>query len=104
MLAKDLFGRLYRTYDDLEVSGRLIKVGIVTGIVVFALSSMNVAFMVLYGINTAAVLSAVFGYVVSIYLLYYGFFVKDEPSLKERMRQEEYRADKKAKEAQEAKA
>jgi threonine/homoserine/homoserine lactone efflux protein len=77
----------------------MIRSGVILGIIVCALSSMNVVFMVLYGVETLAVAAAVIGYLAGVYLLYYGFFGKDEPSLKDRMKEARYQAEKKAEES-----
>lgn len=44
--------------------------------------------MILYGISAGPVLAAFFGYIVGTYLFYYGIFSEEEPSLKERMKEE----------------
>ena len=75
----------------------MIKSIFFVGIVVLALASMNVAFIVLYGVSAGPILAVVVGYITGLYLLYYGIFVKEEPTLKERMKEETYR-EKKAKE------
>ena len=66
----------------------MIKTLVFFGVLTYALSSMNVIFTIFYGITAAAVLVAIFGYIVGTYLFYYGIFVKEEPTLKERMKEE----------------
>ena len=66
----------------------MIKSFVFFGILTYALSSMNVILTIFYGITAPAVLVAIIGYIVGTYLFYYGIFVKEEPSLKERMKEE----------------
>ena len=66
----------------------MIKSLVFLGILTYALSSMNVISTILYGITVPAVLVAIVGYIVGTYLFYYGIFVKEEPSLKEKMKEE----------------
>lgn len=68
---------------------RIIKTSIFLGVLICALSSMNVILTMFHGITAGPVFAAIIGYPVGAYLFYYGIFAREEPTLKERIKEEQ---------------